>query len=64
MASERVHLSRSKRDCASPSSPRSLGGEALRDLIPYFLRAYHGRGMLRVPDIGREVPPMAGRPYI
>jgi len=24
----------------------------------------HGRGTLRVTEIGREVPPLAGRPYI
>ena len=28
-------------------------------LTPQFLRALHGRGTLRVPDIGRE----ASRPY-
>jgi len=24
---------------------------------------FNGRGTLRVPDIGHEVPPMAGHPY-
>jgi hypothetical protein len=43
MVSKKVHLSRLKRDCASTS----------------LLRALHGRGTLRVPDIGRE----ASRPY-
>jgi hypothetical protein len=28
-------------------------------LSPQFLRAWHGRGTLRVPDIGRD----ASRPY-
>jgi hypothetical protein len=54
MVSQKIHLSRSERDCASTSSlQRTLSVR----FTPQFLRAWHGRGERRSPDHGR--PPEA-----